>query len=215
MARTLDDIYNFMRYIVRKERGVFLKTDDAMMALDNGQMNAYNEYFALYGKDQTIHDAIRPFRIYYPFTSDSSGLVTFPDGYLDLVGTPFTVTGSTVNEIKFLNEDELPFALNSQLRPITNSYPIAVDTSTGFSIYPQQTQIGFFWYLRRPVTPVYAVVQSGRFIAFDATNSVELEWSDQYINNIIAKALKYVSIDMNEEGVFAFAQQYEQESKAT
>lgn len=213
MARTLDDIYNFMRYIVRKERGVFLTTAQAMSALDNGQMNAFEEYFKLYGQNQEIHDALRPFRIYYNFTSDNSGFVTFPDGYLHIVGQPFTVTGSTVNRIDFMNEDEFPFAITSQLRPITNSYPIAVDTSTGFSIYPQQTQIGFMWYLRRPNTPIYATVQSGRSIYFDATNSVELEWSDAYINNIIARALKFVGINMNEDGVYAFAEQYNKETQ--
>ena len=213
MARSLDDIYQFMRYIIRKQRGVFLTTAQAMQALDNGQMTCFGEWFKLYGVNQEVHDALRPFRIYYPFTSDSSGFVTFPDGYLHLVGQPFTVTGSTVNRIDFVNEDELPFALTSQQRPVTNTYPIAVDTSSGFSIYPQQTQIGFFTYLRRPNTPVYAVVQSGRFIAFDATNSVELEWSDAYINNIIAKALNYIGVNMNEQGVTDFATQYNQETK--
>lgn len=212
MARSLDDIYNFMRYVVRKERGVFLTTDEAMSALDNGQMDAYKEYFSLYGQNQIVHDAIRPFRIYYNFTSDSSGFVTFPDGYLDLLGQPFTVTGSTVNRIEFVNEDELAFALTSQLRAVTNSYPIAVDTNDGFSIYPQQTQIGYLWYLRRPDTPAYAVIESGRVITYDAANSVQLEWGDQYINNIVAKALFYVGVNMNEEGVIGFAQQYKQET---
>lgn len=212
MARSLDDIYNLMRYVVRKERGVFLTTDEAMLALDNGQMTAYSEYFAGYGVNQIIHDAIRPFRVYYQFTSDNSGFVTFPDGYLDLIGNPFTVTGSTVNTVKFVNEDEWSFALTSQLRPVTNSYPIAIDTESGFSIAPQQTQIGYLWYLRRPVAPVYAVVQSGRLIAYDATNSVQLEWGDQYVNNIIAKALKYVGINMGEADVYNFAEQQNKES---
>lgn len=201
-----------MRYIVRKERGVFLTITEAMSALDNGQMDAYKDYFRLYGESQEVHDALRPFRIYYQFTSDSSGFVTFPDDYLDLLGAPFTVTGSTVNTIKFVNEDELSFALTSQLRAVTNSYPIAVDTISGFSIYPQQLQVGFMWYLQRPQAPFYATVESGRLIAYDATNSVELQWSDQYLNNIIAKALKYIGVNMGEQDVFNFASQYNQET---
>jgi hypothetical protein len=213
MSRTLEDVYNFMRFIVRKERSVFLTIDEAMDSLDTGQMDAFEEFFKMYGINQNVHDALRPFRIYYQFTSDSSGFVTFPDGYLHLIGQPFTVTGSTVNRIEFLNEDELPFALTSQLRPISNTYPIASDTSMGFSVYPQQTQTGFFTYLRRPARPVYATVESGRLIVFDATNSINLEWEDSYINNIIARALKYVSVNMGEPEVYNFASQYEQETK--
>lgn len=213
MARTLENTVDFMRYVARKERGVFLTLDEATANLDMGQMDFYNECFNSYGVNQVVHDALRPFRIYYQFTSDSAGLVTFPDGYLHLVGSPFTVTGSTVNEVVFVNESELPFSLRSQLRPVTNSYPIAIDTSTGFSIYPQQTQIGYFVYLRRPAEPIYATVQSGRSIYYDAANSVNLEWEEQYWNNIIAKALKYVGINMGDNEIYQFADQYEKETK--
>lgn len=212
-ARTLENIVDFMQYIVRKERGVFLTSAEATMCLDTGQLDAFNEYFKMYGVNQEVHDALRPFRIYYNFTSDASGFVTYPDGYIHLISQPFTVTGSTVNRIEFVNEDELPFALTSQLRPVSNTYPIATDTSTGFSIYPQSTQIGFFTYLRRPTAPVYAVLQSGRQIIYDTVNSVQLEWGDEDINHIIAKALVYVGVNMDEKGVSDFATQYEQETK--
>jgi hypothetical protein len=213
MARTLENIVDFIRYVARKERGVFITIEEATANLDTGQMDAFEEYFKLWGINQVIHDALRPFRIYYPFTSDSSGFVTFPEDMVHLIGSPFTVTGSTVNEVAFVNESELPFALKSQLRPVTNSYPIAIDTSTGFSIYPQSTQIGFFNYLNRPNAPVYATVQNGRFIAFDATNSVELQWDDAYLNNIIAKSLRYIGINMAEQDISQFANEYDAQTK--
>src|SRR5262245_472013 len=108
-----------MRYIVRKERGVFLTINEAMAALNNGQIDAFEFYFNLYGQTQTVHDAIRVFRVYYQFTSDASGFVTYPDEYLHLLGQPYTVTGSTVNRIEFVNEDELPFALTNQQRAVS------------------------------------------------------------------------------------------------
>jgi len=176
-------------------------------------MDCYEEWFKPYGANQEIHDALRPFRVYQQFTSSSAGFVTFPSDYLHLLGQPFTVTGSTVNRISFVNEDELPFALTSQLRPVTTSYPIAVDTATGFSIYPQSTQTGFYNYLRRPATPVYAYSQVGRVISYDSAASTQLEWSDVYINNIIARSLRYVGINMDENGISQFAEQYSKENQ--
>lgn len=210
MARNISDIVDFIQYIVRKERGVFITPSQCTTNLDTGQMDCFGEWFKLYGADQEIHDALRPFRVYYQFTSDAAGFVTFPSGYLHLLGQPFTVTGSTVNRIDFVNEDELPFALTSQLRAVTTSYPIAVDTSTGFSIYPQTLQTGFFTYLKRPATPVYGYTQVGRVITYDSTTSTQLEWSDAYINAIIAQSLKYVGVNMDEQGISAFAEQYKQ-----
>lgn len=213
MARTIENIVDFIQYIARKERGVFITRDEATANLDAGQMDAFEFYFSLYGVNQSVHDALRPFRVYYQFTTDAAGFVTFPDGMLHLLGQPFTVTGSTVNRIEFVNEDELPFLLTSQLKAPSTTYPIAVDTATGFSIYPQSLQIGYFNYLKRPTAPVYAVTQSGRTITYDAANSVQLEWEDNFINNIIARSLKYIGINMAEQDIYNFAEQYNSETK--
>lgn len=212
-TRTIQNIIDFMSYIVRKERGTFLLIDQAVTALDVGQMDAFEDYFKQYGVDQTIHDALKPFRVYYQFTSSTDGFVTYPAAVVHLLGSPWTVTGSTANPIRFVNEDELPTLFNSQLRPITNTYPIAVDTAAGFSIYPQQTQIGYFVYLRRPILPVYSYTQVGRVITYNSASSTQLEWNEVYWNNIIARALKYVGVNMSEKEVSDFATQYEQETK--
>jgi hypothetical protein len=213
MARNINDLYTLFRDLVRKERGVFISIPQFNNYMDSGQMDAVAEWFAPYGENQILHDALRQIRVYYQFTSNSAGMVTFPSNYIHLVGSPFTVTGSTVNEIIFLNEDEVPFALRSQLRKVSNDYPVAVDTATGFSIYPQQTQIGFFWYLKRPATITLAVTQVGRVVTYDPTNSIQPDFSDIYFNNLIAKALKYASVFMDERGVSEFSNQYNQETK--
>lgn len=212
MARNISNLYDFYQYILRKERGIFQTPTQFTSNLDAGQMDAFQEWFKPYGANQNIHDALRVFKVYQPYTSDSAGFVTYPSNYIHLLGQPFTVAGSTVNGIDFINEDELPFALTSQLRPISNTYPIAVDTATGFSIYPQQTQVGAYFYLRRPATPVYGYSQSGRTITYDSATSTQLEWEEVYWNNILAKALKYAGINMSEEGIYQYADQYSKET---
>lgn len=213
MARNINDLYNFYRYIVRKERGVFITIPQFSANMDTGQMDAFEEWFKLYGANQEIHDALRPFRVYQPFTSSSAGFVTYEDDYLHLLGQPFTVTGSTVNRIEFVNEDELPFALTSQQRAVSTTYPIAVDTSSGFSIYPQSTQIGAYFYLRRPATPELVVTTVDRTVTYDSAASTQLEWADSYVNFILAKALVYAGVNMSEESIYNFSESYKNELK--
>ena len=212
MSRSIFDLYNLYRYIVRKQRGVYITIPEFNANMDSGQMNAVAEWFAPYGETQVLHDALRKIRVYYQFTSDAAGMVTFPSDYIHILGTPFTVTGSSVNEIAFVQESELPFALKSQQRPVSTSYPIAVDTATGFSLYPQTTQIGFFNYLKRPATITLAVTQVGRVVTYDAANSIQPEFSDIYFNHILAKALKYAGVSMDEKGITEFADKYDQET---
>lgn len=213
MAYNINDIYNQMLFIVRKERGVFVTVNEAMQTLDNAQLEAVEEWFSTYGATQIIHDAIRKLRVQKSFTSDSTGLVTFDSDYLHLIGGAYTVSGSTINNVRFLNEDELALALKSQLRVVSTSNPIAIDASVGFRLYPAATQSGFYNYLRRPATPVLGYTQSGRTITYDPNTSTQLEFTDVYINNIISRALKFWSINMAEQDIQQFAQIQTQETK--
>lgn len=211
--RNIYDICTFVQYLVKKESGVFISYAEICTNLDVAQLNLLEDYFKVYGINQTIHDAIKPFRVYYQFTTDSSGFVTYPSDYLHLIGSPFTVTGSTLNEITFVNEDEFISALTSQLRPVSLSRPLAKDTSTGFSIYPQSTQTGFLTYLKRPATPNLVYNQAGRVIIYDPLFSTQLEWADNYINAIIAKSLAFAGINMDEPSINEFSQQFNQQSE--
>jgi hypothetical protein len=213
MAYNINDIYNQMIFIVRKERGVFVTIPEAMQTLDNAQLEAVEEWFSTYGTTQIIHDAIRKLRVQKSFTSDSTGLVTFDSDYLHMIGGAYTVSGSTINNVRFLNEDELALALKSQLRIVSTSNPIAIDASVGFRLYPAATQAGFYNYLRRPATPVLGYTQSGRNITYDPNTSTQLEFTDVYINNIISRALKFWGINMAEQDIQQFAQLQTQETK--
>lgn len=213
MPYNINDIYNQMLFIVRKERGVFVTVNEAMQTLDNAQLEAVEDWFSTYGTTQIIHDAIRKLRVQKSFTSDSTGLVTFDSDYLHLIGGAYTVSGSTINNVRFLNEDELALALKSQLRAVSTSNPIAIDASVGFRLYPAATQSGFYNYLKRPATPVLGYTQSGRTITYNPGTSTQLEFTDVYINNIISRALKFWSINMAEQDIQQFAQIQTQETK--
>jgi len=202
-----------MVFIVRKERGVFVTISEFESTLDNAQIEATSGWFELYGITQNIHDAIRKLRSQVQFTSASDGQVNFASDYLHMIGGAYTVTGSTINTIRFVNENEVSLSLKSQLRPVSTSLPIAKDTATGFQIYPQVAQTGFYNYLRRPVKPVFGYTTSGRTITYDSATSTQLEFTDVYINNIISIALKFWGINMAEQDIQAFAQNQTQETK--
>lgn len=213
MARNIQNITDLLRFIIRKERGQFITYAEATASLDAGQLDLFNQYFEVYGQNQTIHDALDVFRVYQPFTSAADGSVTYPDDYLHLLAGVFTVTGSTVNKVRFVNTDQYPDAVRNQLRPVSLSKPIAMDTAIGFQLFPQSQQTGAYNYMRRPATPIFAYTQVGRTITYDAANSVQLQWLDNYIDNIIAKTLKYFSINMDEDKIAAFAEQLDKETQ--
>lgn len=216
-ARNINDIYNLMVYIVRKERGNFPTVAEAMAALHAGQLSVYEKYFASYGATQIIHDAITLFKTTYGFTADTTGKATYPSDYLHTLIT-YTTSGSTIYKIKMVQEDELADAINSALRPISLTKPIGRQISivtslspyiiaTGLQIYPQQTQSGVLIYMRQPAYPVLAYTQTGRTITYNSSGSTQLEFTDIYIDEIIGAALGYLGINMDESAIAQFGQQ--------
>jgi len=213
MARSINDIHTLITFIERKERGVFTAPAEKDMLLNAGQLEVYEDYFKMYGINQVVHDALNPFKVNYQFTSAADGTVTLPANYLHLLPNVFTVTGSTVNNVRFVNEDEYVNAITSQLRPVTTTKPIAKDYGRGFNLYPQVQQIGFLTYLRIPAVPVFAYTQNGRVITYDAGASTQIEFGDVYIDKIIAKALGYLGINLSEQDITQFG--FEKDKQTT
>jgi hypothetical protein len=207
MARNINDWYNFIRDEVRKQRGVFVTVANAMDKIDVSQLEKFEEDFKQYKVNQTIADSLSVFKVTnLQFTSLASGGVSFPADYLHFLDDIFTVTGSTINKCTQLNEDEKADALTGQLRPISTSNPNYENTADGFQLYPQSQQVGFYSYLRRPLAPVLSYTQVGRTITYDPTTSVQLEWLESYIPNIMARALAYLGVFMDEDKIIQFSQ---------
>lgn len=211
MSYNISTIHDFISFIERKERGVFTLPAQKDAVLDAGQMDVFKKYFSLYGETQEIHDAINPFKVNYQFASAADGTVTLPTDYMHLLPNVFTVTGSTVNKVRFLNEDEWVDAIDNQLRPVSTARPIAKDYGNGFNLYPQTAQTGFLTYVRRPVTPVYGYSQVGRVITYNSATSTQIEFSDVYITEIIARAMFYLGYNLSEQDIVNFQKEYNQQ----
>lgn len=222
--RQINNIVDLMRFIVRKEKGIYVSIEEATATLDSTQLDYFEKLFADFEKNETIHDGLRPFRVIQGFTSSLSGFlnaVYFPDDYMHFTGNAVTIYGSTLYKIKFVNDDEWADATRSQLRQPLSTAAIAKDIGKsnvslngGFQLFPLQTLVGSYDYLRRPVTPVYAYTVSGRTITYNAGASVQLEWTDNYINPIMFAALSYWSIDMDDNGLIQYSEMQKAELDA-
>jgi hypothetical protein len=222
-ARNISDVYNLVDYITRKVRGVFISPSEFDESVVAANLEAFQYYWELsYKADQQLHDALQPFKVLrQQFQSAADGLVTFPQNYVHLFPGVFSIYGSTVNPCQFVDNENVPDALTNQLRPVSLSNPIAEvasipnqpTTTLGFQMYPMQTQIGFYSYLRLPNQPHYGYVQVGRTITYDPLTSVQIEFTDVYVNNIISRALKYFGVSMGEAEIEQFAQSQTQQTQ--
>ena len=219
----INEVYNFLVYIIRKERNGFLTIDDFNRDIDRAQLEVFEDYYEMYGQTQKTHDAISNFKATYTFTQTDTplGVITFPDDYLHLrvvntVTYDNTTETASLNPLRIVADDELTYALKSQIRPVSVTTPIGLEQANSIQLYPKVPQAGEMLYFKRPIAPVYAYTLSGtgnRTVTYDAANSVQLQWLDVYINKIVAKTLTYVGINLNEAQLVQFAEMKNKEAE--
>lgn len=211
MARNISNIHDLITFIENKERGTFTTPAQKDIALNSGQIDVYNKYVAPYlAGDDNIHDALKPFKVNYQFTSAADGTVSLPSDAVHLLKNIFTVTGSTVNRVRILNEAQWVDAITNQLRPVNSTNPICKEYGRGFNLYPQTLQIGILSYLKMPVAPVYGYDQVGRVITYNPATSTQIEFDDVYVNDIIARAMFYIGFNLSEKDIIEFDKLYNQ-----
>lgn len=220
-------------YISHEEIDMVL--DRAQMTQFNeyyGNPRAYRpdkqEALIAYGATQKINDALSPFKATYAFASTDTpgGVLTLPSNYMYLISLYTTYYSSGLartiyNPVAVLNEEELIYRLESQVIPVTTDDPICIMNSGNLiQLFPETGQTGKLFYFRRPAVPKFGYTSSGRSITYNSavynsttapTGSIQLEWREADITNIIIKALSYYGLSISNNDVIQFAENKNQQ----
>jgi len=185
-------------------------------------MSLYSDLQPKYATSQHIKDALAPFRVTWNFTPTDtiSGYIPIPSNlnYLNLldVSISYAISNRTLYApVTMYNEDVVSTRLNSQIDPVTITSPIGEMVGQRLiRIYPQGSGYnGTVRFLRRPAKPVMAyTVVSGRVIVYDPINSVQLEWSEEWQNSVLIKALKSIGINISDQEVQQWSEQQSQQN---
>lgn len=198
--------YNLIVYILRKERNGFVSIDDFNQIAPQAQLDVLRYYCYLYPGVQKWHDAISPFKQKYNFTPSLSplGVITLPADYVHLM-YGYTIVSGSKRQIVFPEEDEQVAAEMSQLRPVTINYPLGSINAGVIQLTPEQGQTGRIWYIREPLTPLYSVTIVGRVITYVPGSSQDFEFDNIYQIKIIASCLTYFSVNLSDDKVFQYS----------
>jgi hypothetical protein len=210
---TLQEGFDFLNFWINKSTGAWYTISELEAVVDRGQMSLYSDIQPKYATSQHIKDALAPFRDFYNFTTLVSGFVIVPanQNYLNLLDLRIYFNISDVTRyysVPMTNEDELSDRLNSQIDPVTITSPVGEQTAPGsFRLYPANAYNGTVRFLRRPVKPVFAYTTiSERVIVFDEANSTNLEWTEEWYNAVLLKALSSIGINLTSQEISNYAE---------
>lgn len=212
----INDIFERLNFFINKSTGAWYTIPELENLVDQGSVAIYSDYKPKYATSQLIKDALSPFRSTYDFNPNVtiSGYISVPSntGYLDLLDIQIQFDISTrimYYPVEMVNEDERANRLNSQIDPVTVTSPIGEQIAPRFfKLYPNGVgYTGTVTFLRRPIKPVYAYTTiSGRVIVYDQANSVQLEWRDSEVPEVMLKSLLIAGINLSAEDIQQISQ---------
>jgi hypothetical protein len=217
----ISEAFDFLNFWINKKTGAFYTIPELTSIVDRGQMSLYSDLQPKYATSQHIKDALAPFRATYDFTTSDtvSGYIVVPSNsnYLNLLDVQiyYQISNRTIYYgVPMVNEDERADRLNSQIDPVTVTSPIGeISAPRYIRLYPASGYNGTVTYFRRPAAPVFGYsVISGRVIVYNPNTSTQLEWSENWQNAVLIKALSSVGINLSDNEVASYAQLKTQEN---
>lgn len=223
---TVDFAYQVVNYIIAKNLGQGNLNPNDFNNLINFAQYEFLDYLlgefqsyqggrpvskVQFGMNESVRQRLTPFiKTPIPLTIDSTGLAMYPDDYQQMDAMYTT----SMNRIRFVPQHKLYSYLNSKIDPITSN-PIYLIEELGFRFYPNATyNIGTTFssailsYVGTPPDIKWAFVPdtNGRPV-YDPGNSVDPEWYDVDMEEILARVLRKCGVSLQNQEVNQISQE--------
>ena len=214
----INEIYQLIQY--RANKSGFLgniSPNDFNLIFPRAEIKYFNSLYAQYYKTQRISDALSrffsdPIDLTIPTTGSTAGKNTFPNDLFH-VDAITRVVGTEQYPIVRVEKDRLANHLSSKIEAPTSTFPIYTEYKTYLQFYPKDLGTAVLVYLKAPTTSVWAyTLVSGRPV-YNAGASVQPEWNQTDLDNIIYLALQDVAQNMKDGQLQQFSQLETQQAK--
>lgn len=210
MAIPISDVHDFIRTIIKKNRGGFVSPNDIDRAVNRGVsdfISAVITKFKRTGKFEYDHLLVK--RATFSVAAGSGGVQTLPTDYIEGLTIYHTDANSTLIEGTIYTWDEFLEVKNSTILALDRAFPIATiyintagtPTIEFAPVPPSGSYTYTFVYMRKPAKAVYAYTTSNGNITYNPTGTVDIDLDDRYFTDIVSRALMYIGISLKDNDI--------------
>lgn len=154
---------------------------------------------------EKISNNLRPFIKKVVLQIDPTGKAIKPTDFVQTSSVRYWYGTKQVG-VDFANDGDLEEFLGTELLAPTKQYPVYAIYYDKIQFYPKDLVRVEFTYLRKPVTPVWGYTTVNSRPVYDAATSVDFEFPEENINEIVARIVKLWGINIREQQVQQYAQ---------
>lgn len=213
---TIDEVYKLIQFIVKKEQQGYLTPDEfnsvinaaqnEFLSLLIGQVQSYQPGRAnprlAWSENESVRQKLTPLIKEANLSIDNSGFSGYPTDYqqADAMFNPYGIY-----RIRFAQQDSLFNYYRSAIDPVETN-PFYLIKSNGFQFYPTTLGYARLSYVSTPNQLTWAYVTNVYGLPiWDAGNSVNPQWYDVDMMDIIARALRIIGVSLQSNDVSQYA----------
>lgn len=214
--KRIGKLYNAIQLIAHKNRRGVLKDDQIRTALEQACAEVYEELLGKYHTERVMPFPLRAFR--------GSNTVTFTGGVSDAVVTNlYELTGFEVNGHKaeevYTDEEWTDLKTSDIVAPTVRNPVVKLDGDpiSGFNIMvlPDTIASGTAYYLEMPTSWFTLSTTAGaRGTTYDDVGSIDILFGETELRSILAKALPYLGLPLQNEAMVELGQLKEGNSES-
>ena len=164
---------------------------------------------------QRITEDIRHFKVLRgwhfnnPLSLTTEGTLAYPSDYyiVSTLSYYYPVNDDYIErEIDILSDMEYQKTNTSVLKKADKMFPICNMQASYIRFSPKLTEPINMGYLRLPVKPFWKVIDNDGFLEYDNDNSVNLEWDDMNIIDIMVIVLGDMGISLNNQNIVQYSE---------
>lgn len=230
---TIDEVYKIVGYLVDKYQGTYVSPEDFNMIINMAQNQYIESIVDGTGNinsnnrntpeglitNSAISDKLSKF-----YVESTLGVTAGLAGKPASMWTATSLRTSANRPIKKVFDDNLSTHLTNPIDAPTTTDPIYMEVSNGFRFYPSTVSAPILGYIRTPNKMVWAyyddlvhlpqgvAVPSGKTL-IPTTGSVNPEWGDADMNEIIYIAIGLIGINLKDADLIRASQTIKNEGQ--
>jgi hypothetical protein len=207
---SVEMLYQRLQDLSRKNQSGYSSNEEFNRNLIFAQNSLFEYYVAMMDADSRIHGALSRFISDYSFTPLSD--VSLPIDYRRRLNAMCSWYVASCGETKvevcpdFLETDEDCLVLTSAiLKPSIDNKIVAYQIEGDLiKVHPKFNGQFVLKYLRYPTIPVRGVTIVNDIEVYDVTQTTELEWGEEEINNFIDIILYFKGMEVKDSSLIQF-----------
>jgi hypothetical protein len=199
-------IHEFIRFLVKKHRNGFLSPEEIDDAVNWASLDLFN---SLYGMTETYQQG-RPvpptaYGMTQKVLDDLQVFITDPTALTLTAGVaPLPADYCHWSKIETTNDGD-NFRRNRKIAAPSTKSPVCRIFNNKIEFLPTNLLAVDLTYLKYPVKAEWAYTIVNNRPVYDDGNSVAIEWGEDNHQEIIARALKYLGLNLEDTAVYQYA----------